>query len=156
MSVTVEISSKFAGPNACEILSIAESVPSIKCRYAFSLAERKAVESLLHSSKDVVLVVSTDDEADRVCYQFGLPLAHLSDEHMHEGKAALTSRKNQMWRTFVKEHGKSQSTLIRAVADSIRNGNVPKATASIVSDVINLGINPIDADVLLRLRSRRT
>jgi hypothetical protein len=69
---------------------------------------------------------------------------------------SLTSRKAYNWRAFSEGVGTAitRSLITRLSAGAIRKGVTPRL-ANIASECLIEGINPIDADVLLRLRVLR-
>jgi hypothetical protein len=72
-------------------------------------------------------------------------------------KLALNTRKTYDWRNFLegKPLSLTRSILTKISADALRKGR-PSALADLVGDfALENGINPIDADVLLRLRVLR-
>jgi hypothetical protein len=49
----------------------------------------------------------------------------------------------------------TRSLITKLVGDAIRKGKQPKLTASFLHDCMFNELNPVDADLFLRLRARR-
>jgi len=107
-------------------------------------------------SRRFVLHVPGFPARDRATSYLGLPLS-LEQSLLERAKNLLTDPVAYDWRSFCKESEQGVSPrniLLKLVADSLRKGNRP-ALAEIMSPLFLGGISPVDADVLLRLKSGR-
>jgi hypothetical protein len=141
------------------ILQIADSMAEITdetvdLQWGNTRDEATALRSF--PGKKFVLHVPGFPARDRAVSYLGLPLK-LEQSLLERAKNLLTDPALYDWRSFCKESEQGPSPrnlLLKLVADSLRKGNRP-ALAEIMAPLFLGGISPVDADVLLRLKSGR-
>lgn len=102
-----------------------------------------------------VLYVPSASAADRARWVTGTPL-DLPPAEVESAKKDISARTGSAWRARAAEIGSARGVLLLAsvTGGSIRAGKNPRSTLSVVSDCLFRGVNPVDLDVLLRLRVR--
>lgn len=150
--VELVINPKFFGPSILELDPVLGDVQgTVEVKWHGTKEER----AVLHKYEDRVFRLMVPDlpAMERAASALGVPLK-FETALLTAALTSLTSRKAYNWRAFSDEMGPSitRSILTRLSAGAIRKGIIPKM-ANVASEVIIEGINPIDADVLLRLRA---
>jgi hypothetical protein len=126
----------------------------IEARWTGTREEIILAKSL--SERQIILHVR-DELRDRAVLDLGLTFP-ITQKQVEQAKTAITSRQSQEWRQFAEDIGNTRAalTLTRVASESLNNGKNPRALLSVVSDLWTRRVNAQDADVLMRLRSRRT
>jgi hypothetical protein len=153
MPFKLRVDKEFAGPTLCDLEPILDELQDpVEVRWTATKRDYLAYER--HGAREVLMVVPDVETQEKTIWVLGGAL-ELTDEDMLAAKAALTSRSDQTWRTRVDGLGPTRSTLLltKVMADSLRAGRKAPAALSIALDCILQGVNPADADVLLRLRA---
>ena len=153
MAHSVQVDPGFTGPTLCDLAPILEDLPDpVEVRWTGSKQDYLVFESWAH--RELVLITPDVETSEKTLWALGGKLP-ISPEDLQAAKTALTSTKDQTWRTRVEGLGVARATLLltTVVGDSIRAGRRPAASASIAIDCLLSRVNPADADVLLRLRT---
>lgn len=145
---------KYEGPS---ILELASNIPditddTIDIRWANSKDE---IAALGQYNRNFVLHVADSHIRDRTFATFGKRL-RIPLNVLERAKFVLADKKGYDWRNFAGElkDTSPRYLLLKLAADAIRKGIQP-SLAEIAGKVLSDGIEPIDADVLMRLRSAR-
>jgi hypothetical protein len=154
MSVEIVLDAEYGGP---DIFELAPTIPEIadktvKLRWANSKDE---IHALAPFDRSFVLCVRDSSVLDRAVATFGKRLK-ISPSVLERAKFVLTDKKGYDWRNFAGELRETspRHLLLKLAADAVRKGIQP-SLAEIAGKVLSDGINPIDADILMRLRSPR-
>lgn len=155
-NVDIIVMRDFEGPSIIELLSIMDDITEdpIKIGWGNSRDEQAALRK--YPDRKFVLHVNDFPARDRAVSVLGLPLK-LEQPVVERAKTVLTDMKAYDWRNFCEDNKSGPSTkniLLKLVADSLRKGN-RSPLAEIISPLFLGGINVVDVDVLLRLKSRR-
>lgn len=153
MPFKLRVDKEFAGPTLCDLEPILDELEGpVEVRWTGSKRDYLAYER--HGAREVLMVVPDVETLERTIWVLGGHL-ELSEDDLQAAKSALTSRSEQTWRTRVDALGPTRGTLLltKVMADSLRSGKKAPAALSIALDCILQGVNPADADVLLRLRA---
>lgn len=153
MSFKLRVDKEFAGPTLCDLEPVLGDLPDpVEVRWTASKRDYLGYER--HGAREIHMVVPDLDTLERTIWALGGHL-ELSDEDLQAAKTALTSKSDQTWRVRVDGLGTTRGTLLlmKVMADSLRAGRKAPAAISIARDCILQGVNPADADVLLRLRA---
>jgi len=128
----------------------------IEVRWGGTKGELLLLEKWESSDRTFTLYVKNQDLHDKTCSSVGGILS-IPLETVEQGKKTLASKKEQSWRGMIGDMSqvKANTILTRIVSNAIQNGKKPRACVSIIHDCLHNGVNPLDADVLLRLRSER-
>ena len=151
MAFTLRVDKEFFGPSLTELEPILNELPDpVEVRWSGSRLDFLAFE---RTTRDIVMVVPDVEQAERTTWLLGGRL-ELPEEDLKAARKALTSTKDQTWRSRVEDLGFSRGALLltKVTADAIRAGKTPKASTSIAIDCLLQKVHPADADVLLRLR----
>jgi hypothetical protein len=146
----------FTGPSILELSSIMEEIEDdrpVKVSWSNTRNEIAALRKF--PSRKFVLVVDDFSAKDRVTATLGLPLSPPQGA-LDRAKDSLIYLKTYDWRNFCdggKKNPNVKYLLLKLAADSLRKGNVP-ALAEIMSPLLLDGIDIMDVDILLRLKSR--
>lgn len=155
-NIEIKIDPEFQGPTLQELLPVLEDIQgSIDLRWENGkhelnlLEQRPKVKFILHV-KDISVM-----ERTAVALGTALPFELGTVE---TAKLALNSRTQQKWRPMVEDmgYGAARSLLLKLTADALRAGKRPRLVASITNDCLFTGVSPLDADILLRLRSMQS
>ncbi len=152
----VAVDPEFHGPTLDELEPILEDLPSpIEVRWTGSATDYLLLERH-HRDRRLLLKVADQDLADRTLWTLGGKFP-LGKEAIEAAKKALTNQASQTWRADMDRTSPTRGSLllIRVVGDSLRSGKKPQAAMSIARDCLFQGVNPADADVLMRLRTGR-
>ncbi len=151
--VSIEVDPKFCGPTIMELAPVLDRITDdpLRVKWGGTKAETRLLEA--HGARRFVVCVTSYIEANTVAGTFGTPL-QLEAKTLNSGMTALASRKGYDWKNFIAETGQptARSLLVKIAADSVRQGLQPKL-ANVAADVLLGKANPLDADVLLRLRT---
>jgi hypothetical protein len=153
----IQIDEDWSGPSILELSSIMEEIEDdrpVKVSWSNTRNEIAALRKF--PNRKFILVVDNFPAKDRVTAVLGLPLSPPQGA-LDRAKDSLVELKTYDWRNFCDSGGKNPNPkylLLKLVADSLRKGNVP-ALAEIMSPLLLDGIDVVDVDVLLRLKSRR-
>lgn len=155
-NVEIIIMRDFEGPTILELVSIMDSVSEdpIKVSWGNTRDEQAALRQF--PDRKFVLYVNDFPSRDRAVSALGLPLK-LEQPVVDRAKLLLTDLKAYDWRTFCADNESGPATkniLLKLVADSLRKGNRP-VLAEIMKPLFLGGINVLDVDILLRLKSGR-
>ena len=153
--INILLDREYAGP---DIFQLAPSIPDIAndvidLRWTNTKDELRVLSQFPHRSFSLH---ATDSHIfDRTVATFGQRLT-ISSGLLERAKFVLLDFKGYDWRRFSEElpNTPPRYVLLQLAADAIRNGSKP-ALAEIVKDIFIDGISPVDADVLLRLKSSR-
>lgn len=152
--VELRINPQYSGPTILELDSIIADVQgAVEVRWQGTKAEYSTLE---HYPKRVFILHVQDLPAmERAATALGQPYV-FDTGLLATALTSLTSRKAYNWRAFSEGVGTAitRSLITRLSAGAIRKGVTPRL-ANIASECLIEGINPIDADVLLRLRVLR-
>lgn len=151
--IQIVIDSEYAGPTILDWGSSSRNVEDkfIDVRWGNTKQEIVQLERL--PDCNFRLFVIDDVAQERAATTLGDDL-QLNQTVIATAKLALNTRKSYDWRKFLegKPPSLTRSILTRMSADAVRRGK-KSALAEFASDFApEDGINPIDADVLLRLR----
>jgi len=126
------------------------------------------IEAKWNGTKEEILLAKTlrhrhlllhvrEDGRDKAVLDLGLEFP-ITAKQVQQAKVAITSKSSQEWRTFAEDVGNTRATLTltRVATESLEGGKHPRALLSVVSDMWTKRVNAQDADVLMRLRARRT
>lgn len=153
MRVQIKLDEEYTGPT---ILEIRQSIPNIEDNIINVLwnNSKDEIKTINQFDRDFMLFVPDVKTMEKTIATFGkkirVPLT-ISEK----AKSVLTDPKNYDWRKFTddqKYHPKY--ILMQLAANAIRKGISPPL-ADIVSSIFIDGVSPVDADVLLRLKSGR-
>jgi hypothetical protein len=142
----------FDGPNLVELEPILKEIPDpIEARWEGSQKEFDLIPTL--ADRRVILYAKDVFAQDKLTIYLGAPIS-MDAGLVTKGRATLAQQSAAGWRDLCEALGHSRSTLllVKIVADAVRAGKKPKA-AAIAGDVILKGVNPADADILLRLKA---
>jgi hypothetical protein len=153
--IEITLDEEYAGPTVVEL---APAIPDIadrvvKVRWGGTKAEYAALQQF---DRDFLLCVPDQAALDKAVAAFGKRLT-VAQGLLERAKLTLADRKGYDWRAFVEGLGEDASPkflLMKLAADAVRKGVQP-ALAEIVGNVMADGINPLDVDVLIRLKSGR-
>lgn len=152
--ISITLDEDFTGPDIFELQSIISTItdPVIRVNWTNTKDE---IHALTQYKRDFILSVSDLQVFDRTVATFGKRIT-ISKSIIERAKLVLADKKNYDWRNFAAELRETSPRylLIKLAADAIRRGTQP-SLAEIVGKMLHLGINPNDADVLMRLRSPR-
>ncbi len=149
--VSIKIDSTYAGPTILELDAIIADVQGVvEVRWQGTKAEYVTLEH--YPKRAFILHVQDLPAMERAATALGQPYA-FDASLLATTFTSLTSRKAYNWRSFVDGIGVTltRSLITRISAGAIRKGTTPRL-AKIASECILENVNPIDADVLLRLR----
>lgn len=152
--IKVQLSNEFLGPNILELAPVLDNIQGvIEVFWENSKAEIHTLKQ--HPDRSFILMCRDVALAERTAATLGVSF-QLDVKIVEEGLTALLSRKNYNWRPFSEEVGTSTTGCVvtKLTANNIRSGGRPKL-APIAADIIHAGVNPVDADVLLRIRAMR-
>jgi hypothetical protein len=152
--VDIKVNPSYAGPTILELASVLADVQGpVDVRWQGTRAEYHALENC--NGRLFVLHVQDLAAMERAATALGNPYT-FETSLLATALSSLTSRKAYNWRAFSDGVGTAvtRSLLTRLSAGAIRKGLIPRM-ANIASECIIEGTNPIDADVLLRLRVLR-
>lgn len=151
--VQVAIKPDYSGPTILELAPVINDVQDkvVQVKWENSRTELRVLEQF--SKREFLLYVPNLGALERASTALGLVLI-VEPATIENAKGALNIAARYNWRGFVKDIGTnlSRSLITKLAADSIRRGGKPQL-ALIASECLLDGINPIDADVLLRLRT---
>jgi hypothetical protein len=153
--VELRVNPEFHGPTILELDSVIANVQGpVEVRWQGTKAEYAALER--YPRNKFVLYVPDLPGMERAATVLGQPYI-LDTALLVTAHSSLASRKAYNWRAFSEGVGTAitRSILTRLSAGAIRLGKPPRFLAKIASECIIEGVNPIDADVLLRLRYLR-
>jgi hypothetical protein len=150
----ISINPQYSGPTILELDAVVADIQgAVEVRWQGTKAEYAALDR--HPKRTFILHVQDlpayDSAATRLGLRYVFDAALLANAF-----TALTSRKAYNWRSFVDGVGTAvtRSLITRISAGAIRKGKTPRL-AIIASECLIESVNPIDADVLLRLRVLR-
>jgi hypothetical protein len=141
---------QFDGPTIIDLAPILHLIEgTVNVHWMNSHAEQILIEK--HRGRDFLLHVDNLTIMEKSATALGLN--YVLDSNVYQsGLAALIHQKIANWRAFTEGVGSSvsRSILTRLSADSIRKGGRPRLAAIAAESVLE-NMNPIDADVLLRI-----
>ena len=152
--VEIHVNPTYSGPTLLELAPIMDDVQgTVEVRWNGTKEERTLLGKF--PGRAVRLMVPDLPAMERAATTLGLPYG-FDTALLTTALTSLTSRKAYNWRSFSDSVGTNltRSILTRLSAGAIRKGVTPRL-ANIASECLIEGINPIDADVLLRLRVLR-
>lgn len=152
--IDIKVSPEYSGPTILELESLIADVQGvIEVRWQGSKAECLALEK--YPQRMFILNVQDMSAMERTATALGQPYV-FETSLLATALTSLTSRKAYNWRSFSDGVGTAvtRSLLTRISAGAIRKGVIPRL-ANIASECLIESVNPIDADVLLRLRVLR-
>jgi hypothetical protein len=122
----------------------------IDVRWLNSKPELQALTRMSH--KNFRLFVKDGFALEKTRLALGQPI-EIDSSVLNSAKIALNRKKLYNWRGFTQEIGLgiSRSILTRISAEAIRRGESPNI-AMVAKSCLLDGVNPIDADVFLRLK----
>lgn len=134
--------------------ALAEMPDPVEARWAGSKEEVLAAKAL--RGRHLILHIP-DSLRDRAVLDLGLEFP-ITQKQVQQAKTAITSRQSQEWRQFADDVGNTRAalTLTRVATESLESGKQPRALLSVVSDMWTRRVSAQDADVLMRLRARRS
>jgi len=152
--IEITIDSEFKGPS---ILELQSSIPHIEAgividvKWSNTKPEFYLLQKLKHSHKFCLHVVDLQ-AMERAASFLGQTLK-LDTSIIEKGKRSLNSTG---WRDYASELGTAvaRSVMTKIAADNVRRGNRVNFI-SVARDTLLDGINPVDADVLFRLRNTK-
>ena len=126
---------------------------TIEVRWENSKPEQVALER--HQNRKFLLYVPDIQASERTVAALEAPI-NLDNNLVGDARIALTNKKLYNWRDFSREKGVTvtKNIILKIAADEIRLGNKPKL-AYVAKDMFLDGVNPSNADTLLRLRLLR-
>lgn len=153
-SIEINIDTEFKGPS---ILELESSIPHISAevvidvRWTNTKPEFYLLQKLKHSHKFCLHVA--DLQAQERAASFLGQALKLETSIIEKGKRSLNS---SGWRDYASELGTAvaRSVMTKIAADNVRRGNRVNFI-SVARDTLLDGINPVDADVLFRLRNTK-
>lgn len=154
MPFQIKLDPDFKGPTLIELETIIHDTKGV----IEILWENTKLEFLTlarYSKRDFILHVKDCQTLDKVANVLGIKLP-IDKNVIDNAKESLGSRRNYNWRPLVQGSGSTigKSTVLRIASDALRNGK-SSILASIASDCLFKNVNPIDADVFLRLKAMR-
>lgn len=152
--VDIRINPTFNGPTILELTSILADVQgTVEVRWQGTRAEYTALEQ--NPKRAFILHVQDLPAMERAATALGQPFT-FDTSLLAIALTSLTSRKAYNWRTFSDSLGiaVTRSLITRLSAGAIRKGKTP-IIANIAAECLIEGVNPVDADILLRLRVLR-
>ena len=154
MVEAIQVNPNYSGPSILELNSVMDDVQgTVEVRWQGTREERVALQR--NSARKFILFVPDLPAMERAATALGRLLA-FDNALLAAALTSLTSRKAYNWRQFSDDVGTAmtRSILTRLSAGALRKGVTPKI-ANVASECLIEGVNPIDADVLLRLRHLR-
>lgn len=143
----------FDGPTLLELAPVIDEIPDpIEARWAGTPAEFLFLAKV--TNRSLILYVQDFHAQDRITLHLGAPIV-FEKGLIERGRQSLTAQKPQVpWREFCEALGHTRSSLLltKLVADSIRAGRKPITSGIAVATILE-GVNPADADILLRLKA---
>jgi hypothetical protein len=152
--VDIKVNPSYAGPSILELAPVLADVQDpVEVRWQGTKAEYRVLENC--NRHKFILHVSDLAAMERAATMLGNSFT-FETALLATALSSLNSRKAYNWRAFSEGVGTAvtRSLLIRLSAGAIRKGVIPRM-ANIASECILDNVNPIDADVLLRLRVLR-
>jgi len=152
--IDIVVDSKFSGPKLIDLEPVIDMIAGpIEARWTNSKTDQAILEQ--YRERSFKLYVEDLTMMERTATSLGLN--YVLDLGVYQSAlAALIHQKVSNWRAFAEGVGTSvsRSLLTRLSADSVRKGDRPRL-AAIATECVLDGINPCDADVLLRLSAMR-
>src|SRR5271166_3373987 len=153
--IDIVVQQDFNGPMLPDIEPVLDLIEGVvDVRWTNTKAEQVVLER--HRDRSFKLYVPDLPLMERTATALGL--SYVLDMGIRQSAlASLVYQKISNWRAFTEGIGStvSRSLLTRLSADSLRKGGRPKL-AAIAAECVLDGINPCDADVLLRLSGMRS
>ena len=153
--IEIIIHPSFHGPSIFEVEPVLGSIQD-KVEVSWKNTKAELVVLQQYLNKAFILYVEDLSTMERTATALGLHFI-FNVSLLESGRLALASRKLYGWRNFTEEIGSTvcRSLITRLSADFIRKGKHPKL-AKIATECFLENVNPIDADVLLRLSNMIT
>lgn len=152
--VEIILDKEYVGP---DIFELAPAIPditdkAIKVRWTNTKDEVRTLKSF---DRDFILYVADLPIFERATATFNKPIK-ISPGMMERAKIMLMDSNTYDWRHFTEELRESSPRflVLKLAADAIRKGLKP-SLADIAAKMLVDGISPVDADVLVRLKSNR-
>jgi hypothetical protein len=151
--IRLRIADKFQGPTMEQWAPLLDPAPTseIEVRWTGTKQDTRLLRKFVQLS--ITLVVPDLRAMERAASYLGLRF-HLDPGLLETGGKSLLDRSISDWRAFT--YGVTppvaRGLMIRLGADSIRKGHNPKLRL-VASECLFEGVAPIDADVLISLRS---
>lgn len=154
MPVSFKVAPDFHGPTLPELQSVLVDLPDpVEVRWTGSRQDLVALER--SASRILILVVPDAEAMERATWVLGVGLT-MSPADYDATRASLVNRDQQTWRTRVDDLGHARGTMLlcKLVADALRAGRKQGPTITgIARECVLDRLDPVDADVLLRLRT---
>jgi hypothetical protein len=150
----IQVNPTYSGPTILELSTVMADVQgTVEVKWQGSKEERAALQKF--ADRKFVLFVSDLPAMERAATTLGRALV-FDNALLATALTSLTSRKAYNWRSFTEGIGTAvtRSLLTRLSAGALRKGVTPRI-ANIASECIIDNVNPVDADVLLRLKVLR-
>lgn len=150
----IQVNPSYSGPTILELSAVLADVQgTIEVKWQGSKEERAVLKKF--AERKFVLYVPDLPAMERAATTLGRSFV-FDNALLATALTSLTSRKAYNWRSFSEGIGTAitRSLLTRLSAGALRKGVTP-TIANIASECIIDNVNPVDADVLLRLRVLR-
>jgi hypothetical protein len=149
--VDIRVGEQFEGrPTINDMEHVIDEVEgAVEVRWTNTRQELALLDKFI--DRDFILFVKDASALEKTTISLG-KVIQVKEHVLEAGITALNHRKQYNWRGFTYEVGAntSRAVLAKMSADSIRDGGCPRL-ADVAKRCLLEGINPIDADVLLRL-----
>ena len=155
MSYSVVVDGAFAGPPIADLLPVLDVLPDpIEVRWEGTPLELHAYET--HKGRAFQFMVKDTKVLDKTLWALGGSVP-LTDGEADTARTALVTRSGLDWRSSLEDQGyiRGMLTLTKLVGDSLRSGKQPAAACRVAIDCLIGGVNPVDADLLMRLRTKK-
>ncbi len=148
--IDIVVQPKFNGPSLVDIEPVLDLIEGT---VDVCWANTKAEQIVLGHHRDRNFLLHVEDLVLMERTATALGLNYVLDLGIYQSAlASLIRQKVTNWRAFTEGVGASvsRSLLTRLSADSVRKGDRPRL-AAIATECVLENVNPIDADVLLRI-----
>lgn len=153
MTPEFRVDPAFNGPSLAELLPILDDLQDpVDIKFLGTRADYLTLERA--PARQFVLVVPDTEVRGKATGRLGGSL-HVTKEDFALLKKALTSRKDTLdWRLRVGAMGREVGTLLlcKIVSSALQAGKNPRAAVDVARDCVLRRTDPVDADVILRLR----
>ena len=154
MPFTIVVDEDFSGPPLEDLLPVLDELSDpVEVSWEGTSAELRLYER--NENRTFLFMVKDNKVLDRTLWALGGSIP-LTPEEITASKTALTNRNSQDWRSGMESLGYIRGMLVltKLTGDSLRSGKKPIAIARTAIDCLR-GVNPLDADLLIRLRTSK-
>lgn len=153
MPFVTSVDPDYMGPTLRELLPILGDLPQpIEIRWLGTPEDNRLYTR--HNNLMFSFIAPNCEVAEKALWAHGGSL-NLPPEDFEAARKALSSRNSSSWRITSDGlgHARSMLLLTKVVGDAIRSGKKPNVSTIATIDCLFNKVNPIDVDVLIRLRS---